>query len=90
MNTLRFVVLTFGAIGILISVPLMGFAVLGFLGILADVGLAENRAFGWEALNMGLPPLIVGALLCALGCFALPRNRRPADAAPGMAPDPTA
>lgn len=76
MRTLKVIVLALGVIGILISLPLLGFAVLGYLGILADVSVAENRGFGMQFLYMGLPPLIVGVVLCVLGLLAFIRNPR--------------
>lgn len=85
MRILRFMLLALGVIGILISVPLLGFAALGFLGVLADVGPAENRQMGVQLLTLGLPPLICGVVLCVLGLVALARNHRRADAEPGAA-----
>ena len=58
MRILRFMLLAFGVIGIVISLPLLGFAALGYLGILADVGPDENQALGNRALFVGLPPSI--------------------------------
>jgi hypothetical protein len=45
-------------IGILSLIPalLLGMAgVLGLAGILADVGPAENRNFGWQAIYFAMP-----------------------------------
>ncbi len=39
--------------------PLLA-AMLGFAGILADVGPAENREIGFQALWVGLPLLFLG------------------------------
>lgn len=82
MRIPRFMLLTLGVIGILISLPLLGFAALGFLGILADVGPIENREMGIQALTLGLPPLICGVVLCVLGFRVLAWNHRRTDAEP--------
>jgi len=79
MRILKFTLLTLGLLGIVISLPLLGFAVLGFLGILADIGPNENRALGVQAVSFGLPPLIGGVVLCVLGLLAFGWNRRRAD-----------
>lgn len=71
MRTLSFILLALGAISMLISLPLLGFAVLGFLGVLADVGVAENREMGMQLVLMGLPPLIGGVVFCAIGLLVL-------------------
>ncbi len=55
MKVLRIVLL---AIGISLAMPallLVLVATLGFAGILADVGPAENRAMGWQALTYAAP-----------------------------------
>jgi hypothetical protein len=72
--------LALGVIGVLISVPLLGLAALGFLGILADVGPNENRELGIQLLIFGLPALIGGVVLCALGLRAHAWRHRRADA----------
>ncbi len=87
LNGGRLIVVAFGLFGILISLPLLGFAVLGFLGILADVSSAENREIGVGFLYLGLPPLIGGVGMCLLGLLVFGRNHRHADAEPGAAPD---
>lgn len=83
MRTLGFVMLALGAIATLISLPLLGFAALGFLGILADVSTTENRGFGLQLLSIGLPPLLCGVVLCAIGLLAMKRSHRHSDAEPG-------
>ncbi|QDU24325.1 hypothetical protein ETAA1_63390 [Urbifossiella limnaea] len=83
MRLLRFMLLALGATGLLISLPLLGFAALGYLGILADVGPDENRAIGIHALSLGLPAVICGVVLCVLGLRTVAWNRRRTDAAPG-------
>jgi hypothetical protein len=87
MRILRFMLLAIGVTSFLISLPLLGFAVLGYLGILADVGPDENLAIGTRALAMGLPALICGVLLCVPGLLSFIRNRRRTDAEPGAAKD---
>lgn len=77
MRILSFLLLALGAVGILLSVPLLGFSALGFLGILADVGPAENQEMGIQSLLLGLLPLIGGLLMCVAGfvMFVLTRPR---------------
>lgn len=87
MRTLSFLLIAFGAISTLISLPLLGFAALGFLGVLADVSVAENREYGVQLVSMGLPPLIIGAISCWLGVLALNRSRRRSDAESAAASD---
>lgn len=87
MRILGFMLLALGVIGILISLPLLGFAALGYLGILADVGPTENREMGIQSLSLGLPPVIGGVVLCVLGLMALARHRRRTDAEPSAAAD---
>ncbi len=70
MITLRLIVFALGVIGIVISMPLLGFAVLGYFGILADMSVEENRQIGMQLLFLGLPALFVGVFLCVLGLFA--------------------
>jgi len=70
----RFILVALGVIALLISLPLLGFAALGCLGILADVGPAENREVGLRFLALGLPPLISGVVSCALGLLACDRR----------------
>lgn len=83
----RMIVLALGVIGILISLPLLGFAALGFLGILADMSIAENRGIGMQFLYLGLPPLIGGVVLCVFGLLSFRRKHRHADAEPGVSAD---
>ncbi len=80
MRILRYILLAFGVIGVLISLPLLGFAALGFLGILADVGPIENRELGIQLLIFGLPTFIGGVMLCAFGLRANTSRHRRADA----------
>lgn len=87
MRILGYLLLALGVFGILISLPLLGFAALAFLGILADVGPAENRDMSIQLLSLGLPPLICGLMVCVLGLLVLARNHRHADAEPGSAAD---
>jgi hypothetical protein len=82
VRILRFMLLALGVIAILISLPLLGFAALGYLGVLADVGPTENRLMGVQLLSLGLPPLIFGVCSCAFGLVAYTWNHRRADAAP--------
>lgn len=83
----RLTVLALGVIGILLSLPLLGLAALGYLGILADVGPAENRQLGIQLLTWGLPALICGVVLCVLSFLSLVGNRRRADSLRGAARD---
>ena len=87
MRVLRFMLLALGVTGLLIALPLLGFAALGFLGILADVGPNENRALGIQMLWLGLPPLICGVVLCVFGVLPFVWNGRRTDAEPGAAAD---
>jgi len=87
VRILRFIVLGLGVFGILISLPLLGFAALGYLGVLADVGPTENRKIGIQLLSLGLPPLICGVGLCSLRFLAFGRNHRRAAAEPSAAAD---
>jgi len=76
VRILRFILLALGVISIFISLLLLGFAALGFLGILADVGPTENREMGIQSLFLGLPALIGGVVLCALGFLARAWEKR--------------
>lgn len=76
MRVLPYIVLAVGVLGILISLPLLGLAALGYHGALADVGPAENRNMGIQLLSLGLPPLIGGVVVCVLGVLAFAWNRR--------------
>lgn len=87
MRILTFILLALGVIGILISLPLLGFAALGFLGVLADVGPTENREMGIQLLSWGLPPLICGVVLCVLGLVAFARSHQREGAEPGATAD---
>ncbi len=69
------ILLILGAAVTLLSLPLLGFAVLGFIGILADVGPAENRQIGFGFLKLGLPVLAVGLTLCIAAAWAHTRRR---------------
>ncbi|MDX1964604.1 MAG: hypothetical protein SFX18_15745 [Pirellulales bacterium] len=79
MRLLTFVVLAVGLLCVLISLFLMGLSALGYLGVLADVGPAENEKMGKQLLSLGIPPLIGGLVLCGLGLLASAWNRRRAD-----------
>lgn len=70
MRALRVVLLSVGAVCAVLAVPLLLFALFGALGVLADVGPTENRALGVEFLSYGLPLLLVGATLLAIGLRA--------------------
>lgn len=87
MRIFKFMFLALGVIGLLISLPLLGFAALGYLGILADVSPAENRGMGNQLLSLGLTPLICGVVLCVLGLLTHARNHRRAHAEPVAAAD---
>ena len=76
VRILWYMLLALGVISILMSLLLLGFAALGFLGILADVSPNENRVLGIQAVSLGLPVLIGGVLLCALGLLARAWNHR--------------
>ncbi|MEZ6141944.1 MAG: hypothetical protein R3B84_15335 [Zavarzinella sp.] len=64
MRRIKLVLLVIGMISILVSLPLLGFAVLAGMGILADMSFAENGSIGKQLLQFGLPPLFGGLLLC--------------------------
>jgi hypothetical protein len=87
MRILSLIVLALGLVSILLSLPLFGFAGLGYLGVLADVSYAENRAMGAQLLYLGLAPSIGGMVLCVLGLLALPRKHRHSGTAPHIATD---
>jgi hypothetical protein len=53
--------------------PLLALAMLGYLGVLADVGPVENRELGGQLLFLGLPILVCGAACCVLGVWAIIR-----------------
>lgn len=55
MRLLKLILLALGMISLLISLLPLGFASLAFLGVLADVGPAENREMGVQLLSWGLP-----------------------------------
>lgn len=76
MRILSFTLLALGMIAISISLPLLGIAALGYLGILADIGPNENRELGRQSLYWGLPPFICGVVSCVLGLVAIARNHR--------------
>jgi heme/copper-type cytochrome/quinol oxidase subunit 1 len=87
MRLIGFIALALGVIGILMSLPFLGFAALGYLGILADVSVSENQGYGMQLLYLGLPTLIGGVVLCVLGLLMLTRNHRQADAESAAARD---
>lgn len=75
MNGIRIMLLVLGAIGLLISLAVLGLAALGYFGILADVSPNENRAIGIQALSFGLPAFICSLVMCVLGLRSLAWNR---------------
>ncbi|ODA33362.1 hypothetical protein A6X21_18890 [Planctopirus hydrillae] len=85
MRHLKTISLALGMISLLISLLPLGFAALGFLGILADIGPGENRKMGIQLLTWGLPPFIGGIVLCALGLLAHVTNHRHTHKAPSTA-----
>jgi len=87
VQILTLIVLAIGVLGILISLPLLGLAALGYHGALADVGPAENRNMGIQLLSLGLPPLVGGVVVCVLGILASALNRRRTAAEPSAAPN---
>jgi hypothetical protein len=64
---MRILLSLLGGLIILISLPMLGLAALGFFGIAADVGPGENRQIGIGFLTYGLPCLVVGVLLLVGG-----------------------
>ncbi len=76
MKLLRYIILGLAGLSLLISLPLVGFAALGFMGILADVSVAENREFGLGFLYMGLPFLVGGGVLFFIGFVLLRSEKR--------------
>lgn len=65
VHILGVTILSLGVVGILISLLLLGFAAPGALGILTDVGPAENREMGIQLFSLGRPPLIGSDVECA-------------------------
>lgn len=63
MQAVKIILTTLGGLLILLSLPLLGFGLLGLVGILADVGPAENREFGFQFLTYGIPAFLVGVIL---------------------------
>jgi len=88
VRILASIVLAVGVLGILISLPLLGLAALGYHGALADVGPAENRNMGSRLLSLGLPSVIGGVVACVLGVLAFAWNRHRTAAEPGAPPPP--
>ena len=76
MSMLRIILLV---LGVLAAIPalLMSIAgVLGLIGILADIGPAENRKFGLQALTYAAPFAAISLLFIAASFFAK-TNRQP-------------
>ena len=69
------VLLAIAAVFFLLSTPCLLGGVLGLLGVLADVGTAENRQMGHQILRMALYPLGLGLLVLVVGLLVL-RSRR--------------
>jgi hypothetical protein len=57
VRILTIIVIAIGVVGILISLPVLGLAALGYLGALADVGPAQNRIMGSSIALLGTPTL---------------------------------
>jgi hypothetical protein len=76
---LTVVLFVLGGLGILISLPVLGLAALGGLGVLADTGTADNRRMALQLVSWGLPPLIGGMALCGCGFVVFASNRKQAD-----------
>jgi len=87
VRILTFIVLAIGVLGILISLPLLGLAALGYHGALADVGPAENRNMGSQLLSLGVPSVMGSVVVCVLGVLAFAWNRHRTAAEPGAAPN---
>lgn len=79
MPIFRLAVLIVGMLMSVVSLLFLGFAALGFQGILADVGDSENREIGMKLLRVGLPALMVGLLVSALGAVLIAVNKRSTD-----------
>ena len=71
----RIIAVVIGGVAALIACPLIGFAVLGFFGILADVSVAENRQFGLMFLGYATP-FAVTAAICLLAASKMGRDGR--------------
>ena len=69
------VLLAIAAVFFLLSTPCLLGGVLGLLGVLADVGTAENQQMGYQILRMALYPLGLGLLVLVVGLLVL-RSRR--------------
>lgn len=50
-----------GGVVLLAAMPCFFLGVLGLMGVVADVGPAENREIGWQFLGIGVIPLVIGA-----------------------------
>lgn len=87
MRILKFMLLGLGAFSMVISVPVLGLGVLGFLGIAADMSPTENRALGVQAVYLGVPLLIGGMVLGLLGLVASAWSRRGSDSKRDAASD---
>lgn len=74
MRLLQMVLIGLGILLFGISLLPLSFASLGFLGILADVGPAENRKLGYDLLLFGLPMAITGIVIFAIGAFTYSRE----------------
>jgi hypothetical protein len=46
-----------------LSAPCVFLGGLGLLGVVADVGVAENREFGWRFLRLALIPMGLGLII---------------------------
>lgn len=75
MGIVRLILLIVAAGLLLISLLLLAFSVLGFLGIAADIGPQENLAIGYHALGYGLGFLLLGLVLAALATWVTSGRR---------------
>lgn len=54
----------------LLSMPCLLLGVLGLIGVVADVGVAENRSIGFGFLRLAIIPLSVGGVVLVIGLLA--------------------
>jgi len=78
MHTARLIFIVIGLVVLFISLLPLGFAVLGLLGMLADVGPDENRQMGLTLLGYGLPIAFTGIALIVIGLvgFSKPNHTK--------------
>ena len=66
-----------GAIALLIAALMLVLASLGYMGVLADVSLDENREFASQILVLAIPMSCGGLLVFAFGIGLVLSTKRP-------------